>query len=143
MQNFTPLMSLAGGIIIGCAALLLLLSIQRIAGISGIIGGLFPVIRHDLTWRLFFVAGLLLGGFVLAAVYPNSLAINLTYSTPALVVAGLLVGFGSRLGNGCTSGHGICGLGRLAPRSMVAVLTFMVTGIVTAVLVQEFFGGAI
>ena len=143
MQNFTPLMSLAGGIIIGCAALLLLVSIQRIAGISGIIGGLFPVIRQDLTWRLFFVAGLLLGGFVLAAVYPNSLAINLTYSTPALVVAGLLVGFGSRLGNGCTSGHGICGLGRLSSRSMIAVVTFMATGIISAVMVGQIFGGAI
>ena len=143
MQNFTPLMSLAGGIIIGCAALVLLVSIQRIAGISGIIGGLFPVIRQDLTWRLFFVAGLLLGGFVLAAVYPNSLAINLTYSTPALVVAGLLVGFGSRLGNGCTSGHGICGLGRLSSRSMIAVVTFMVTGIISAVMVGQIFGGAI
>ena len=143
MQNFTPLMSLAGGIIIGCAALLLLVSIQRIAGISGIIGGLFPVIRQDLTWRLFFVAGLLLGGFVLATVYPNSLAINLTYSTPALVVAGLLVGFGSRLGNGCTSGHGICGLGRLSPRSMIAVVTFMATGIISAVMVGQIFGGAI
>ena len=143
MQNFTPLMSLAGGIIIGCAALLLLVSIQRIAGISGIIGGLFPVIRQDLTWRLFFVAGLLLGGFVLAAVYPNSLAINLTYSTPALVVAGLLVGFGSRLGNGCTSGHGICGLGRLSSRSMIAVVTFMVTGSISAVMVGQIFGGAI
>ena len=143
MQNFTPLMSLAGGIIIGCAALLLLLSIQRIAGISGIIGGLFPVIRQDLTWRLFFVAGLLLGGFVLAAGYPNSLAINLTYSTPALVVAGLLVGFGSRLGNGCTSGHGICGLGRLSSRSMIAVVTFMATGIISAVMVGQIFGGAI
>ena len=143
MQNFTPLMSLAGGIIIGCAALLLLVSIQRIAGISGIIGGLFPVIRQDLTWRLFFVAGLLLGGFVLAAVYPNSLAINLTYSTPALVVAGLLVGFGSRLGNGCTSGHGICGLGRLSSRSMIAVVTFMATGIISAVMVGQIFSGAI
>lgn len=143
MQNFTPLMSLAGGIIIGCAALVLLVSIQRIAGISGIIGGLFPVIRQDLTWRLFFVAGLLLGGFVLAAVYPNSLAINLTYSTPALVVAGLLVGFGSRLGNGCTSGHGICGLGRLSSRSMIAVVTFMATGIISAVMVGQIFGGAI
>ena len=143
MQNFTPLMSLAGGIIIGCAALLLLVSIQRIAGISGIIGGLFPVIRQDLTWRLFFVAGLLLGGFVLASVYPNSLAINLTYSTPALVVAGLLVGFGSRLGNGCTSGHGICGLGRLSSRSMIAVVTFMATGIISAVMVGQIFGGAI
>jgi len=136
-------MSLAGGIIIGCAALVLLVSIQRIAGISGIIGGLFPVIRQDLTWRLFFVAGLLLGGFVLATVYPNSLAINLTYSTPALVVAGLLVGFGSRLGNGCTSGHGICGLGRLSPRSMIAVVTFMATGIISAVMVGQIFGGAI
>ena len=143
MQNFTPLMSLAGGIIIGCAALVLLVSIQRIAGISGIIGGLFPVIRQDLTWRLFFVAGLLLGGFVLASVYPNSLAINLTYSTPALVVAGLLVGFGSRFGNGCTSGHGICGLGRLSSRSMIAVVTFMATGIISAVMVGQIFGGAI
>ena len=141
MQNFTPLMSLAGGIIIGCAALLLLVSIQRIAGFSGIIGGLFPVIRQDLTWRLFFVAGLLLGGFVLASVYPNSLAINLTYSTPALVVAGLLVGFGSRLGNGCTSGHGISGLARLSRRSFVSIVLFLSFAILTFYVTRYNLGG--
>ena len=143
MESFTPFTSLVGGIIIGIAALILLFFVRKIAGVSGIIGGLFPIVRRDTAWRLTFLVGLILGGTVLSQVYPKSIELELTYSTLALVLAGLLVGFGSRLGGGCTSGHGICGLGRLSSRSMIAVLTFMTTGIITAVIVGQFFGGAI
>jgi len=143
MESFTPFTSLVGGIIIGIAALILLFCVRKIAGVSGIIGGLFPIVRRDAAWRVTFLAGLILGGTVLSQVYPKSIELELTYSTLALTLAGLLVGFGSRLGGGCTSGHGICGLGRLSSRSMIAVLTFMTTGIITAVIVGRFFGGAI
>ena len=143
MENFTPVESLVGGIVIGIAALVLLRFYGRIAGISGVFGGLFPFNPGETLWRLVFLAGLVTGGIILSFFHSDAVTFELAYSNPALILAGLLVGVGSRMGNGCTSGHGICGLGRLAPRSMVAVLTFMVTGIVTAVLIQEFFGGAI
>ena len=143
MQNFSPVESLVGGIVIGIAALVLLRFYKRIAGISGIFGGLFPFDAGETLWRLVFLAGLMTGGVVLSFLYSDAVDFKLTYSNPALILAGLLVGVGSRMGNGCTSGHGICGLGRLAPRSMAAVLTFMVTGILTAVVVQQLFSGAI
>lgn len=143
MQNFTPVESLVGGIVIGIAALVLLRFYRRIAGISGIFGGLFLFDVGETLWRLVFLAGLITGGIILYFLHSNTVTFELTYSNSALILAGLLVGVGSRMGNGCTSGHGICGLGRLAPRSMIAVLTFMVTGILTAILVQELFGGAI
>ena len=143
MQNFSPVESLVGGIVIGIAALVLLRFYKRIAGISGIFGGLFPFDTGETLWRLVFLAGLMTGGVVLSFLHSDAVDFKLTYSNPALILAGLLVGVGSRMGNGCTSGHGICGLGRLAPRSMAAVLTFMVTGILTAVLVQQLFSGAI
>jgi uncharacterized membrane protein YedE/YeeE len=143
MQNFSPVESLVGGIVIGIAALVLLRFYKRIAGISGIFGGLFPFETGETLWRLVFLAGLMTGGVVLSFLHSDAVTFELTYSNPALILAGLLVGIGSRMGNGCTSGHGICGLGRLAPRSVVAVLTFMVTGILSAVLVQQFLGGAI
>ena len=143
MQNFSPVESLVGGIVIGIAALVLLRFYKRIAGISGIFGGLFPFDTGETLWRLVFLAGLMTGGVVLSFLYSDAVDFKLTYSNPALILAGLLVGVGSRMGNGCTSGHGICGLGRLAPRSMAAVLTFMVTGILTAVVVQQLFSGAI
>ena len=143
MQNFSPVESLVGGIVIGIAALVLLRFYKRIAGISGIFGGLFPFDTGETLWRLVFLAGLMTGGVVLSFLHSDAVDFKLTYSNPALILAGLLVGVGSRMGNGCTSGHGICGLGRLAPRSVVAVLTFMVTGILSAVLVQQFLGGAI
>ena len=143
MQNFSPAESLVGGIVIGIAALVLLRFYRRIAGISGIFGGLIPFNTGETLWRMVFLAGLITGGVVLSFLHSDAVTFELTYSNPALILAGLLVGIGSRMGNGCTSGHGICGLGRVAPRSMVAVLTFMVTGILTAVLVQQLFGGAI
>ena len=143
MQNFSPVESLVGGIVIGIAALVLLRFYRRIAGISGIFGGLFPFDTGETLWRLVFLAGLMTGGVVLSFLHSDAVDFKLTYSNPALILAGLLVGVGSRLGNGCTSGHGICGLGRLEPRSVVAVLTFMATGILSAVLVQQLLGGAI
>ena len=143
MQNFSPVESLVGGIVIGIAALVLLRFYRRIAGVSGIFGGLFPFDTGETLWRLVFLAGLMTGGVVLSFLHSDAVDFKLTYSNPALILAGLLVGVGSRMGNGCTSGHGICGLGRLAPRSMAAVLTFMVTGILTAVVVQQLFSGAI
>ena len=143
MQNFSPVESLVGGIVIGIAALVLLRFYRRIAGISGIFGGLLPFDAGETLWRLVFLAGLITGGVILSFLHSDAVTFELTYSNPALILAGLLVGFGSRMGNGCTSGHGICGLGRLESRSVVAVLTFMVTGILTAVLVQQLLGGAI
>ena len=143
MESFSPVQSLVGGIVIGIAALVLLRFYKRIAGISGIFGGLFPFSTGETLWRLFFLAGLITGGIFLSLFYSDAVNFELTYSNPSVIVAGLLVGIGSRMGNGCTSGHGICGLGRLAPRSVVAVLTFLVTGIFAAVLVQKILGGAI
>ena len=143
MENFTPVESLVGGIVIGIAALVLLRFYGRIAGISGIFGGLFPFNTGETLWRMVFLAGLITGGIILSFLHIDAVTFELAYSNPALILAGLLVGVGSRMGNGCTSGHGICGLGRLAPRSMVAVLTFMATGILAAVVVHQIFGGAI
>ncbi|MBW4035649.1 MAG: YeeE/YedE family protein [Proteobacteria bacterium] len=120
---FTPLLSLAGGLMIGAAAGLLWLGIGRIAGISGIIGGVVERVERD--WRLAFIAGVLLAG-ILARGLGLAPAIHLQGSLPLLVGAGLLVGVGTALGGGCTSGHGICGLSRLSPRSMVATACFMI-----------------
>lgn len=141
MEHFTPLASLLGGALIGLAASLLLLADGRVAGISGIVGGLLAPTGGDTAWRALFVAGLLLGGLGLRLVDPALVRMDLDRSTLALVVAGLLVGFGTRLGNGCTSGHGVCGVSRGSARSIVATMTFMATGILTAWVVAHGFGG--
>jgi uncharacterized membrane protein YedE/YeeE len=127
---FTPSSALAGGAIIGVAALLFALFNGRIAGISGIIGGLLRSSFPDWTWRAAFLAGLIVAPIVyrLFAGMP-SLTIDANY--PTLVVAGILVGLGTRYGSGCTSGHGVCGLSRLSPRSLVATLAFMAAGFAT------------
>lgn len=143
MENFTPIASLAGGIIIGIASAIMLLYVGRIAGISGIFGGLLNAKKGDTAWRGMFIAGLLAGGLVLLAVYPDSLRIQVDRSLGAVIVAGLLVGIGSRLGSGCTSGHGVCGVGRVAPRSLVSVGVFMATGAATAIIVNHLLGGSI
>lgn len=143
MENFTPIASLAGGIIIGIASAIMLLYVGRIAGISGIFGGLLNAKKGDTAWRGMFIAGLLAGGLILLAVYPDSLRIQVDRSLGAVIVAGLLVGIGSRLGSGCTSGHGVCGVGRVAPRSLVSVGVFMATGAATAIIVNHLLGGSI
>ncbi len=126
-----------GGILIGVAAAALLVLNGRIAGISGIIGGLLPPRRADATWRALFAAGLLAGGLCVATLIPD--AFRGLASTPSamLVPAGLLVGFGASVGNGCTSGHGVCGVSRLSPRSIVATLTFMLSGAATVFVVRH------
>lgn len=121
-----------GGGLIGLAASWLLLAKGRVAGISGIVGGLLGPVDAQTSWRLSFLGGLLVGGVLLVASMPDVVAAPAGRSMGMVVVAGLLVGYGTRLGSGCTSGHGVCGLTRFSPRSLVATVTFMVTGFVTA-----------
>lgn len=137
-QHFTPWTSLAGGALLGLATALFVLLNGRIAGISGIIGGLLHPRRGDVDWRVAFVAGLLLAPLAYAGFTTFPVA-SINADTPLLVGAGLLVGFGTRLGAGCTSGHGVCGISRLAPRSVVATLTFMASGFLTVYLTRHVF----
>ena len=143
MENFTPFTSLGGGLLIGLASAAMLVFNGRIAGISGITGGVLKADSGDTLWRVLFVAGLLVGGFVYGLVAPEAFAFSIDRSTGALLVAGLLVGFGTQMGNGCTSGHGICGLSRFSIRSLVAVLTFMAAAAVVVFVIGRFFGGAL
>lgn len=143
MTLFTPLSALAGGALIGLAASVMLLANGRIAGISGIYSGLLRPTPGDIGWRGSFIAGLLVAGVILWFLAPGTLAPTMSRSMLATAVGGALVGFGVRMGNGCTSGHGVCGLSRMSRRSMVATLTFMATGILTATSVQLLFGGVL
>jgi uncharacterized protein len=127
------LAGLLGGILIGLAAALLLFSTGRVAGVSGIAAGALPPARGDLAWRLAFIGGLVGGGLLLQPFFPAGVARG---STALLVGAGLLVGFGTRLAGGCTSGHGVCGVGRGSVRSIVATVTFVAAGMITVAVVQ-------
>lgn len=142
MENFTPLASTIGGMLIGLSASMMLLLSGRIAGISGILGGLLSR-PSDMDSRLAFLGGLLAGGLVLLLAAPEVFAMDIVRSPAALVAAGLLVGFGTRLGSGCTSGHGVCGLSRLSTRSLVATVSFMAAGAAMAAIVTKIFGGSI
>ncbi len=131
IQNFTPVSATSGGALIGLAASLLLLAHGRVAGISGILGGILT--RNEaVAWRVAFLAGLAVGGLAIAATFPATMSMAGSRPLPLLLVSGVLVGFGTRLGAGCTSGHGVCGLSRRSPRSLVAVVTFMATGFASA-----------
>ncbi|MBM4258944.1 MAG: YeeE/YedE family protein [Deltaproteobacteria bacterium] len=143
MENFTPLASLGGGLLIGLSASLLLLCDGKIAGISGIVGGLLSPTQNDTAWRVLFLVGLLTEGLLFSLLAPQVFAISISRSTIALVLAGLLVGFGTRLGNGCTSGHGVCGISRFSVRSIVATVTFMITAIVTVYIINHWLGGSL
>jgi uncharacterized membrane protein YedE/YeeE len=123
--------SAAGGALIGLGAAFLMWSVGRIAGISGIASGALEGARGDRAWRFAFLAGMMIAGAVALQFLPAPPRAQ-TGSTPLLIVAGLLVGFGTRLGNGCTSGHGVCGLARLSKRSLVAVMTFMAAAFAAA-----------
>jgi len=137
--HFTPWHALAGGMLIGMASVLFILFNGRIAGISGIAGGLLRPRRGDMDWRIAFLGGLVLAPLAwrLFAALPEA-RIDAGYGT--LVVAGLLVGVGTRYGAGCTSGHGVCGLSRLSPRSLVATLSFMAAGFVTVFVMRHLLG---
>jgi len=143
VNNFTPVASLAGGILIGLAAVWLLAVNGRMAGISGILHGMFAPLSAsaDRLWRLAFIAGLVAAGFAWH-LYAGPAPAREGFGLGWAAAAGLLVGFGTRLGGGCTSGHGICGLGRLSLRSLVAVGVFMALGVLTAVLVRHVLGVA-
>ncbi|WP_108125027.1 YeeE/YedE family protein [Saccharospirillum mangrovi] len=142
--NFTPLSALAGGALIGLSAAFLMWSQGRVAGISGIVGGLVQPVRGDLDWRWLFVIGLVLGGVLyrVLGIGPGVEHIQPVVSQGVLVLAGLLVGIGATIGAGCTSGHGICGLARRSPRSLVATLSFMGTAFVTVFVVRHLMGVA-
>ena len=140
MHNLTPLSGLFGGALIGLAAAALMLFTGRLAGVSGILGGLLTSAPSDRAWRIAFVAGLIAAP-LLAALAGAPLPRPAVATNLALVAAaGLLVGFGTRMGNGCTSGHGVCGFARLSPRSIVATVVFMVTAIVTVAIARHGLG---
>jgi hypothetical protein len=130
MLQFTPFLSFLGGALIGCAAWILLLFCGRIAGISGIMGGLLSSGTPDRGWRLAFIIGLIVSPMLYGLIHPLP-ASEVAASWPMVIIAGLLVGIGTRYGSGCTSGHGVCGLSRLSFRSLVATLTFMAVAFVT------------
>ncbi len=137
MENFTPVSGLIGGLLIGLAAALLLLLNGRISGISGIVGGLLVPKSSDAGWRVVFVAGLLLGAFAYMLAAGGTIPVKMQASLPVLVAAGLLVGFGTRLGSGCTSGHGLCGIARLSKRSSAATAMFFGVAILTVFLTRH------
>lgn len=139
--NFTPLPALLGGALIGGAVSLFLLGTGRVAGISGVLGGLVEPKPGDAMWRWVFVAGLLTAGLAASWWAPERLTFGLDRSLPTMALAGLLVGFGTRLGNGCTSGHGVCGISRWSVRSLVATATFLASG-VAAVWLTRVLGGS-
>ena len=140
MTAFSPYSAILGGLLIGLSALLLLLSIGRIAGISGIVFGLSAPIRAERGWRLAFLTGLLLGTALMLPIDRLAFATRQGFPLWALLCAGFLVGYGTRLGNGCTSGHGVCGLGRRSPRSLVATLTFMSVAMMTVYVMRHSVG---
>jgi uncharacterized membrane protein YedE/YeeE len=134
--NFTPWASLAGGLLIGLSAVLLVAFNGRIAGISGILGGMLSLPKGDIAWRLAFLLGLVAAPLVLGLAAPLP-AVQVDAGTGTLVVAGLLVGLGTRYGAGCTSGHGVCGLSRRSPRSLAATAAFMLAGFATVYVVRH------
>ena len=141
MEHFTPLSALLGGTLIGLAAVLLLATLGRIAGISGILAGTITRSSDGRGWRFAFLGGLIGGALLVRALSPEPVPVSMVVGPPAIVLAGVLVGVGTRLGNGCTSGHGVCGMARLSTRSIAATLTFMATGALTVFFVRHVLGG--
>ena len=139
--HFTPWSSLSGGIILGVASALFILINGRVLGISGILGGLLPPKAGDTIWRLAFLAGMFAAPWIFTTLAPPEFvtAPQIDADTVMLVIAGLLVGLGTRYGSGCTSGHGVCGLSRMSPRSLVATISFMAAGFLTVYIVRHLF----
>lgn len=140
MTEFEPVTASIGGILIGTSAILLLWLTGRIAGISGILYGIFTRESAERHWRLLFVVGLMLGGFLYQFFTHQPLTTRANFPLPLLISAGFLVGIGTRLGSGCTSGHGVCGISRLSNRSFAATLIFMLAGIATVAIVRMLTG---
>lgn len=138
-NSFTPWASLTGGVIIGIAAAMFILVNGRIAGISGVLGGLLKPVRGDISWRTAFIAGLV-GAPLLYALFTDLPRPQIDAGFDALIAAGLLVGIGTRYGSGCTSGHGVCGISRFSPRSLIATAAFMLAGFVTVFVARHLIG---
>lgn len=143
MHNFTPLASLFGGMLIGLGASAMLLLNGRIAGISGILAGVLKPVRGDTLWRGCFLGGLFVGGLLIRFLMPRAFDFGIIRPFPILILAGLLVGFGTRLGSGCTSGHGVCGISRLSARSLAATMTFIASGALVVFVVNHLLGSSL
>lgn len=141
MENFTPLPASLGGALIGLSAVTLMVFNGRIAGISGVFSGAAFAAKGDKLWRAFFVIGLIAAPVIWTLVHGSPPAFEITDSWPLIIAGGLIVGIGTRLGSGCTSGHGVCGLSRLSPRSMVSVGLFMAAGMATVAATKALIGG--
>jgi uncharacterized membrane protein YedE/YeeE len=141
MENFTPVSALIGGLLIGSAASLLLWLNGRIAGVSGIAWNLIARPRQDSDWRLAFLIGLVLGALGYRLASGDALVPVIEASWPVLILGGVLVGFGTQLSGGCTSGHGVCGIARLSPRSLLATLIFMASAMATVFIVRHLVEG--
>ncbi|NNE40911.1 MAG: YeeE/YedE family protein [Marinicaulis sp.] len=141
MEHFTPVSALIGGVLIGVSATMLMWLNGRIAGISGVFSGVAFTEPGDRAWRILFVVGLIAAPVFYSVITRSTPAFDITGNWPLIVIAGLLVGFGVRLGSGCTSGHGVCGLARLSPRSMASVGLFMIAGMATASAARFLVGG--
>ena len=137
MENFTPLSATAGGVLIGISVTLLLLFNGRIGGVSGIMNGALFAPKGDRIWRLTFLVGLVLGAFIFHLLAPDFTVLRQGYPLLLLGLGGFLIGLGTRMGGGCTSGHGICGIANLSIRSLIATLTFMATGMITVYTIRH------
>ena len=140
MEHFTPISALVGGLLIGLAACILLLFNGRIAGVTGIVKRVWPPVEGDVSWRVLFALGLMVGAGVYVALTGQGVGHRTGVTPVLLVVAGALTGFGTSMGNGCTSGHGVCGMARLSKRSIVATVCFLTAGLVTTYVVRHVFG---
>ena len=143
MENFNPISAIIGGLLIGISSTLLLLSNGRIAGISGIAGGLTKFRNNDTSWRIIFLVGLITGPAIYRTTGGSLEGIEIIDSIPIIIIAGFLTGVGTTMGNGCTSGHGICGLARLSPRSFIAVAIFLGFAILTYFVTRHVIGSLI
>lgn len=137
LENFTPVSALLGGALIGFSAFLLFWFNGRIAGISSIMSGLFTTQGANRHWRIAFLIGLMLGSAIWPFFATEAMPFRQNYPLALMIIGGFLVGFGTRLGSGCTSGHGICGIALLSPRSIAATITFMATGLITVYLIRH------
>tara|TARA_B100000579_G_C22137445_1_gene534925 strand:+ start:64 stop:492 length:429 start_codon:yes stop_codon:yes gene_type:complete len=139
MDKFEIFLPLTGGLLIGVAASMLLLLRGKIAGVSGIFGGMLFLKGDERAWRFYFITGLIVGGIFLHQFNTEFFENTTGHGIYIVIVSGLLVGIGTRIGKGCTSGHGVCGIGKLSGRSIMATITFIVTGIIIVTLLQSFF----
>jgi uncharacterized membrane protein YedE/YeeE len=142
--DFTPLASLGGGVLIGLASVLLMANFGRVMGATGILAGfLMPTSRSDWGWRASLLAGMVSAPVLVWVITEQSVSVQVPVSTAAMIIGGLIVGVGVTFGGGCTSGHGVCGIARLSPRSVVATLEFMIAAVVTVYVTRHVIGGAL